>query len=258
MNCSLCGKQLPVIGATNIDNGKICKECAAKIPECVLELSSRWSSYTLEAIVQYEDSVYDNFEETASYGDLHIDTIHGLFAISKKMVDGRPAGRDVFSAFDLTEVGLYAKNPRVDNHMVYVDVEFRFDIQSLGLHITKVIKKKVKCDTKRVDSEHVEWKEPGDMLVFIEMFNTMLSGLWQKMNAMLCGTTVHQLEIEKARALFMLSENYTMDDLKKARNLLMKVYHPDVAEEYGTTEASQIINNYFTLLKNELKLKEKS
>jgi hypothetical protein len=66
------------------------------------------------------------------------------------------------------------------------------------------------------------------------------------------------LELEKARALFMLHEDYTMDDLKKARNLLMKVYHPDVAGVADTTEASQIINRSFVLLKNHLKLRESS
>ena len=86
----------------------------------------------------------------------------------------------------------------------------------------------------------------------------MLSGLWQRMNTMLCGTTVQDLELEKARALFMLHEDYTMEDLKKARNLLMKVYHPDASGVADTTEASQIINRSFVLLKNHLQLQEKS
>jgi DnaJ-class molecular chaperone len=68
---------------------------------------------------------------------------------------------------------------------------------------------------------------------------------------MLCGKTVHRFEIEKARSIFMLSENYTMDELKKARKMMLKVYHPDTAGE-GVTRESQIINKAYDLLKLEL------
>ena len=259
-NCAICEKQLPVLGSVSIYSGKICKECAARAPSVAMENSTNWSGYSVEAMIQYEDEVFNQFEATASYGELHIDTIRGLFAISKKLKDDKPITRDVFSALDLSEVALYCKSPRVDNHVVYVDVEFSCRIEPLGLNIKRVVKHKVRCEHKRVDSAHVEWDTPGDLQVFIEMFNTMLSGLWQRMNMMLCGTTVKDLELEKARALFMLHEDYTMDDLKKARNLLMKVYHPDVAGAAGitdTTEASQIINRSFVLLKNNLQLKDK-
>lgn len=257
-NCCVCEKPLSMLSGVNIYSGKICKKCAAKAPSVAMANSSNWSSYSIEAMIQYENEVFDQFDATASYGELHIDTVHGLFAISKKLKDDKPITRDVFSALDLSEVALYCKSPRVDNHVVYVDVEFMCRIEPLSLNIKQVIKHKVRCETKRVDSAHVEWQTPGDLQIFIEMFNTMLSGLWQRMNMMLCGTTVQDLELEKARALFMLHEDYTMEDLKKARNLLMKVYHPDVAGVADTTEASQIINRSFVLLKNHLKLQEKS
>lgn len=256
-NCLICEKPLSLLGSVNIYSGKICKECAAKAPSIAMECSTNWSSYSVEAMIQYENEVFDQFEATASYGELHIDTVHGLFAVSKKLKDDKPITRDVFSALDLSEVALYCKSPRVDNHVVYVDVEFMCRIEPLGLNIKQIVKRKVRCEHKRVDSAHVEWDVPGDLQVFREMFNTMLSGLWQKMNTMLCGTTVQDLELEKARALFMLHEDYTMDELKKARNLLMKVYHPDVAGVADTTEASQIINRSFVLLKNNLQLRDK-
>lgn len=255
-NCCICEKPLSMLGSVSIYSGKICKECAAKAPSVAMAHSSNWSSYSVEAMIQYENEVFDQFDATASYGELHIDTVHGLFAISKKLKDDKPITRDVFSALDLSEVALYCKSPRVDNHVVYVDVEFMCRIEPLALNIKQIVKHKVRCETKRVDSSHVEWQTPGDLQIFIEMFNTMLSGLWQRMNTMLCGTTVQDLELEKARALFMLHEDYTMDDLKKARNLLMKVYHPDVAGVADTTEASQIINRSFVILKNHLKLRE--
>lgn len=249
----LCEKSLPLVGAISVQNGKICKSCASRIPKVMLETSENWADYTLQTAIDYEDEIYDKFEVTASYGSLHIDTVHGLFAISQKLNDDKPADRCVFSAYDLSEVAIYATSPKVDHGQVYVDVEFKARIENLRLPIKVIIKKKVHCQTKRTDPEHVTWEDPSDMSMFITLFNTMLSGLWENINRKLCGQTVHELEIEKARNLFMLPENYTMEELKKARNMMMKVYHPDVAE-FDTTAASKIINNSFKLLKNELEL----
>jgi hypothetical protein len=143
----------------------------------------------------------------------------------------------------------------VDHNQVYVDVEFAAEITPLRLPIKTIIKKHVHCATKREDSKHLSWEEPGDMKMFITMFNTMLSETWQKLNKMLCGQTIHEMEVEKARNLFMLRENYTIEELKKARNMMAKVFHPDVAE-FDTTEAAKIINHSFRLLKAEFNKEE--
>jgi curved DNA-binding protein CbpA len=79
----------------------------------------------------------------------------------------------------------------------------------------------------------------------------MLTGAWEKVNQMLCGKTVYEFELEKARAIFMLPKDYTSEDLKKARRLMMKVYHPDKAGVDVTREA-QIINDAHDLLKADL------
>ena len=52
----------------------------------------------------------------------------------------------------------------------------------------------------------------------------------------------------------MLPEDYTADDLKKPRRLMIKVYHPDKGEDDVTREC-QIINEAHDLLKAELEKK---
>ena len=54
------------------------------------------------------------------------------------------------------------------------------------------------------------------------------------------------LEYERALALFMLKTPFTITELKKQRNMLIKSFHPD---EGGTSEYAQHINNAFDVLK---------
>ena len=52
----------------------------------------------------------------------------------------------------------------------------------------------------------------------------------------------------------MLPERFTMEDLKKARNMLVKAYHPDMAgeDDVYASEATKIINNSYKLLRQYL------
>lgn len=49
----------------------------------------------------------------------------------------------------------------------------------------------------------------------------------------------------------MLEEGYTLDELKKQRNRLMKTFHPD-EDDAEMTRYAQKINNAFSLLKTRI------
>jgi len=224
------------------------------MPSLMLHGHPHLNEYAIKNAIDYVQTRKSVFCATASYGKLHIDELHGLFAIAQTLdKEGKPkTGNNVFSAFDLSEVGIFCTSPRTDHNIVVVDVEFRCFIEELRLLISVIIKKNVHCKTKRIDAEHVGWDEPGDLDMFRTLFNQMLSGIFEKTQHMLCGEYIHKFKIEKAQSLFMLPDNYTLSDLKKARRLMMKVYHPDVADEDVSREA-QLINDAYELLKNELK-----
>ena len=208
--------------------------------------------------MSYVEDKMDVFCATASYGQLHIDSIHSLFSIGELNEDGKPkSGNNVFSVRDLSEVALFCTSPRLNNNSVLVNVEFRCTLEDPCMVIAVSVKKSVCCHMKRVDSQHVTWEEPNDLVMFRTLFNQMLSGTFEKVNKFLCGKTVHEFELEKARAIFMLPWDYTAEELKRARRLMMKVYHPDKGEEDVTRE-SQIINEAYTLLKSELERQEKN
>jgi hypothetical protein len=210
------------------------------------------SDSTLKIAMKKTEENMKTFCATSSYGKLHIDETSGLFAISKDLnKDGKPKrGNNVFSIYDIEDIGLCCKSPRTNHSLIIVDVEFRFTLSNPYFHCSKIIKQGARCKSKRIDSQYVEWEEPGEMVMFRTLFNNMLSRAFERVNSILCGKTVHAFELEKARAIFMLPEDYTVDDLKKARRLMLKVYHPDSGDD--VTRESQMINKAYDLLKAEL------
>lgn len=253
MNCLICSSPIPALSGTKLKNGKLCKSCASKLPSLMLKGSPYLQEGTLRHAMTCTAENMERFSVTASFGELAIDEVHGLFAICKQLdSNGKPkSGNNVFSMYNLSEVGLTCTSPRVDHNNVLVDAEFTCQLEDPYLSIKTIVKKDVRCKSKRVDSQHVSWEEPNDLEMFKTLFNQMLSGAWVKVNDMLCGKTVYEFELEKARAIFMLPENFTSADLKKARRLMMKVYHPDRAGDDVTREA-QIINDAHDLLKSHL------
>jgi hypothetical protein len=257
MDCLVCGKPTRALSGVKLKSGKICKGCVAKLPSLMLEGSPYLQEYTLKHAMSYVAENMEIFCATASYGHLHIDSIHGLFCIAKSLTpDGKPkSGNNVFSIYQLTEVGLTCASPRTDHNNVLADIEFSCRLEDPYISVKTIIKKGVRCHTKRVDSEHVSWEEPSDLSMFRAMFDQMLCGAYEQVNQILCGKTVYAFELEKARAIFMLPRDYTAEDLKKARRLMMKVYHPDKADVDVTREA-QIINDSYDLLKADLERRE--
>ena len=253
MNCILCNNKVG-LKSVRLKDGRICKSCASKLPSLFLKNAPYIQKYSLKRAMFHVAENMKEFCATASYGKLHIDSVHGFFCIADKLTkEGKPkSGNNVFSIYNLTEIGLVCNSPRVEHSGVVVDVEFSCHLTDPDFSIRTTIKKYAKCKYNRVDSTHVEWDEPGDLSMFRSMFNQMLSYAFEKINQMLCSKTVYEFELEKARAIFMLPENYTEVDLKKARRLMMKVYHPDKAGEDDVTREAQIINEAHDLLKSHL------
>ncbi len=59
--------------------------------------------------------------------------------------------------------------------------------------------------------------------------------------------TSQSMSLQKARQLLRLKETYTVSELKKARNVLMKQFHPDNGRN-GSEEVCKKINEAYTLL----------
>lgn len=249
-NCVICGKGLSLTGNKLIRDGKMCKDCWSKISPLALEQIDFYDTADVENAIRMENELYEQFSVTASFGSLHMDEVHGLFAISKKLKDDKPEERNVFSVYDLEEAGLYCKSPVVDHENVFVDVEFSCKLSNPQISIKEVVKKRCKCSSKRVNNKEIEWQIPHDMEMFRTMFNYMLSGAFEKLNKMMCGRSVKDRELDKAKALFMIkNDNYTQEYLDETRMSLKQAFD---THERGCEESLQIIEGYYNLLRNNL------
>ena len=255
MDCLVCKRKVSWFSGTMVYGGKLCKACAGKLPVLLLKRGRDLQEYVLKNAIQKTTDNLERFSATASFGELHIDEIHGLFCIAKSLTSaGKPVqGNNVFSVYDLTEVGLTCTSPRESNNMVYVDVEFKCSLADPAFSFTETVKWHCRCKSKRVDSKNVVWDAPSDLMMFQALFNQMVSGVWEKVNDMLCGKTVLDFELEKARALFMLTENFTKDDLAVAYDRMAKVYGN---LDYSDGLEMEIINKSFYLLHSQISVAE--
>ncbi|MBQ8625007.1 MAG: hypothetical protein IJ419_02410 [Agathobacter sp.] len=256
MECLVCNKQISALSSVKMHNGRLCKNCAAQLPSMVIDYAPYLQTDSLKHVMNVAKDNYERFSATASYGELHIDEIGGLFAIAKSLdKDGKPKdSRNVFSIYGMSEVGLYCTSPKADGGNVILDIEFSCKLEEPKLEFKHTVKKAAKCAAKRVDANHVTWEEPNDLAMFRKLFNQMLSGMHENVNRMLHGKTLYQFELEKHRALFMLTEDYDMDDLTAAFHKMMQVWQPDGE---GETPESIILKKAYYALIAELEYQER-
>lgn len=249
--CALCEKPLSSLSQKRISDGYICKNCFDLLPKSMRNNITKYNSSNLTTILDYNKNLdISMFSPTASFGNLHIDEIHGLFAISEKLDnEGMPVDKtDIFHCLDLREVGLTPTNPVADKTgKVFCDVELHCWFNKPDLSFTIPIKKKVNCPSKRVDKSHLEWDYPGDLIMFMKMFNQMLQNAQDKYMKQYVEQFPdrHSVEIFKAQSLFMLADGYDIDILNSQRDRLMKAFH-------DIPECSKIIDDSYNLLLDTL------
>lgn len=236
-------------------DGYICSNCYKKIPYVLHNNIAGYSDITLSYVIDYCKKLYDQFEETAHYGDLLIDEFHGLLAFKKK------ENIAVFDVLDIEDIGLYCTNACANQYnKVTCDVEVNCILSHPSIKIKHIIKKKISCKSKKISENKIEWEEPGDLSMFRSMIEQMYITKIKKhsSNYKEYLKTYNSIELLKAKALFMIDEEstYDADYLKRQRNILIKNFHPDESHfsNEESTRYTQIINNaYHLLMENAVK-----
>jgi hypothetical protein len=257
-NCILCHAPVSVLTQRKIENGVICKDCAAKVPSVIRGKLSNYYDLELKTIIdkmQFVKERNDKFIATASYGKLHIDEVHGLFAVSDKVnADGVLSDTSsIFYCLALTEVGLYCTDPTAQKGKVTCNVEFSCSMSQVNIAFKTRIKTGANCDFKKEAGNQLSWSEPGDLSLFRSMFNQMIATEAEKLrtNYSKRFETQATLDLFRAETLFMLDGEYTEEDVKKMHNRLAKAFHPDttdIDERY-----MQIINFAYEVLMANLR-----
>ena len=257
--CSLCHKELSGFAGMRIKDGLICKECKAQLPVSITQ-PQLYDSRTLQSIINMvQDATLRQFEATASYGNLHVDELHGLFAISDKLdSNSYPVNtNDIFNVLMLQDIALYCTNPAVSSkNRVVCDVEFQCTFATPPFHIKLSVKKKIPCRQIPVDQTHVNWDEPGDLLMFKSIFNQMIKTAREKYTEQYQQQLLKPGDIArfKAETLFMLPDGYTMKDIDQQWNTLSAAFRADIGRNH---ECLHVINEAYHVLRECCKQKAK-
>lgn len=251
--CMMCGKQMSMFNQIRLADGYICKSCSEKLPPVLKSKIGGYSLRTVETILRYsENPLFQKFNETAKYGKLHIDEMHGLFLVSENSEKiTEQDKKSIFYVLDLSNVGLYCTNPRLFRGSVAVDIKYDCEFEPLGFNFSIDIKQQVFCASKKIQGgTRLEWDEPGDFSMFRNIFNQMIRNESDKFNKRYQSVfmTKSELDVFKARCLFMFEdgEAFTSADLKTRRNSLMKTFHTDVSANPAL--CAQRINEAYRVL----------
>ena len=170
--CVICGDKVNAFSKKTLE-GKICKACSQYLP-CFIHAES-YDTESLEKIIKERQENFKKIEITASYGDLHIDSLNNLFCVSKKVKGDKPASMgDIYSVTKLTGFGLYCtdiRNVGQNTNKVICNVKVRIKTENLNGELT--VKSGTPCNYTIV-GDKIECREPPDLSMFRAMFVQMI------------------------------------------------------------------------------------
>ncbi len=259
MECICCGAQTGIF-SDNSKDGRICKKCMMYIPKTA-RLMQLTGNEVIELMRYGKEDVKEIrkvFRETASYGQLHIDGRNGYVAIydgaSAEIEDRLPqACVDVWDILCMQNPEITVKETGVKDRVVSVDVTFYADIMKPRMSVKRHIKS-AKCRPQQINEASFAYYEPPALTTFRAIFKEMRHSALRKYTEEQEYNFIspHAVELMKARALYMVGDTYTAGEIKKQRNRLMKVYHPDEGGKEDLSAYAKIINDAYRLLKEAL------
>ena len=248
MYCSLCAGAVSRLSAKKIEDGFVCSRCLQKLPKSIMKNIGSYTSDRLKTITDYMNSVRkDLFFPTASFGSLHIDEIHGMFAIADRLGDNYMELTDVFECLLLKDVGLTPTNVSVNkSNQVFCDFELHCWFEFPKCSFTVPVRKKVRCPSQKKNHNEISCQMPGDYIIFIQMFDRMLDAARKKFNVEQGKhfMSYASFELLKAESLFMLGESYDLDQVESQRNILERAFA-------GQDNYIKIIRNAYYVLLNK-------
>lgn len=254
--CVLCGRKTGMFAKRTYE-GCICKECLSYIPRSV-RLSSADTDY-LRNVHDKNLKKMERFSSTASYGALFMDSVHNMFCVSRKRWGDEPTEfGDIYCVTELREIGLYCTDVRnigTNSNRIVCNVKIRIKTDEVCREL--LVASNERCTFHYVGNSQIEWSEPSKLSVFRSMFNQMIDnevfGLLKKLEAvqeMKAAISEAERNEQWAKGVFFFreSEDVLQDALKKRRNALVKIFHPDLGQEFADNEITAQINEAYKML----------
>lgn len=262
MECVMCKKAVNIF-SPRLADGRICKNCRAFIPAGIRLRSTE--SFYVKDIYEKNKEKAAKFDATANLGSLYLDSVHNLFCISRGQKNGNPTEYgNIFHVLELTGIGLVCTN--VENTALKsgqsganvrdnIVCDVKLTIKTNEVQADYIVKSKVRCSFT-YNGNKIEWNEPGEIQVFRKMFLQMFDNI--------CGELTQKIEQMKelqdqiptdekwARGILYLSskDELTAEMLKKSRNRLIKVFHPD--NGFEDSSYSEMVNQAYKILSEKI------
>lgn len=259
MYCVVCGNEIPLkdiisFSFVKLNHNAVCKECKKSLPT-VLDYKNSTDDFIKE-VVKYEQESSKIFECTSHFGSLYLDEMNGKIAYSK---NGRKEPKEkcnIFDVKDIENITLTMTDPVVDKKKIFCDILLNVHLKSPSIHFCKPIKKRAECEYKRISDTKVKCSEPKELTIARNLFMQMVENNVSRLQKLLYIQNEIQEQaktcsLRQAEALFMLDKGYTLEDVKRSRNILIKAFHPDVSGLDGSY--AEKINNAFEVLRKECK-----
>lgn len=231
MKCQMCEKNIRAFGSKiHTADGVICSECAAKIPLPARDEAGAYTCSELMDIIRYEEPLRAiGFSETSSLGDLKIDDMHGLFAISDES--------SVYNVLDVTNFSISGENyheSRSHSGKLVCDAVFDCELARPSVHIKRTVLKGIECAYERVSHDHVQPKVPGVIQVMNDVFAQMYKNQAQKLTSVYNAKFADKssIEVMESELILMMHDGYELEDVNQQEETLLGAYegHPD--QEY--------------------------
>ena len=227
-----------------------------------IDLKASDTDYLLP-LYQKNKSLAENFTASCQYGELFLDTIHGLLCFSKGNKNGEPTHYgDIFSVTELTEIGIYMddiKNVGQNTNKIICNVKMRVKTKSVFMEYLVAANESCKFTQ---NSSKLDVSEPEKLSLFRHIFNQMIDDVLGKLLKKLedirklkaytdeLENTPQACELNWARGvLFLEKDECSPEGIKKQYKELMRMFHPDLHPELGDVYA-QKLNKAYDILKS--------
>ena len=256
MNCSCCNRMGMKISMHKLKDGMICNECIEKLPYIIEEKIGDYGLDDVKTMIELFENKYFkngiNFYTTSSYGNLRIDSLHYLIAIGENSDFQNGYSKDkrvlVVPLKDIVNLSFDVDVHKATADEIRGDVKFSFETKAFRLCNT-LIKENEYIRPHAVENGSAVFTLPSEA----QLIRSEIVEMINQDRIKEIGTDEEDQELLKAMGLYMVEQGaYTVEDLKKQRNRLMKVFHPDVDSTNGAEERTKIVIDAYKLLEERI------
>lgn len=289
-HCCICNSKTGFLFKKRLGDGsEICSSCQKRISDGILESAPYLTKEEVRSWLDYSEktpNLTDSFQESHHYGSLHLDFKNALICLCQagnidKTGHLKNNPGDIYRILDMTEIGLDMEAGKPRDNTLIGDLYFNANFPDYGFRLHVCVQHSVPFNSE-INGNIVQYLEPGDLIFFRSDFNRIVRTTFEKKLAEI--EMEKKIEQEMARKLFearerkkreeqekrrrekeertsllhdaktafLLDDDYTIEDLKKQKRILLKAYHPDSGNTPDQRYFKKLMS-YYEVLEEHLK-----